>query len=349
MAVATEVERLEGIAQLIVNAQLLDRAKMLEHQNDALHYKQPLLQYLIANNMLDAPKTALIIAQHFGLPVIDLDCIDEGTLPMALVHEKLISQHAVIPLYRRGNHLFLGIDDPGRQASLKEIQFHTGLNTSAIVVEADKLIKFINKFRHEKENQRINSFGDNGNELPEFAINEEENHQALDSATEDAPIVKFVNKILRDAIIKGVSDIHFEPYEGEYRIRYRLDGILMKIATPPLNLASRITSRIKVMSNLDIAERRIPQDGRFKMTDPKKRSIDFRVSTCPTTGGEKVVMRILDAASARLSIEALGFSAIQQKQFLDAIKKPQGMILVTGPTGSGKTVSLYTDIPHLIF
>jgi type IV pilus assembly protein PilB len=346
MVAATEEQRLQGIAQLLVHENLLDKAKALEYQSLALRAKQSLLQYLVANNILDAQKIALIIAQNFGVPLIDLDSIDPGTMPTSLVNEKLISRHSIVPLYTHGNHLFLAIDDPSKQASLKEIQFHTGLHTNAIVVEANKLTKFIDKFLHDKESQGITGYGEESNELEELEISAEEDDQENDtsSATEDAPVVKFVNKILIEAIKKGVSDIHFEPYEREYRIRYRLDGILTEVAAPPVSLSSRITSRIKVMSNLDISERRVPQDGRFKMKLSKTRAIDFRVSTCPTTGGEKVVMRILDPGSAKLGIEALGFSAVQRKQFLHAIEKPQGMILVTGPTGSGKTVTLYTAL-----
>lgn len=345
MVPASEEQHLQGIAQLIVHENLMDKAKALEYQRLAQSHKQTLLQYLVENNVLDAERIALIIAHNFGVPLIDLDDIDPDSMPTALVNVKLIGRHSIIPLFARGNHLFLATDDPSNQVALKEIQFHTGLNTSSVVVETNKLIKLIDKLLHEKESQGLTDYVDDSSDLDGLEITAEEEEQETGSDNnDDAPVVKFVNKILVDAIKKGVSDIHFEPYEREYRIRYRQDGILSEIAAPPVSLSSRITSRIKIMSSLDISERRIPQDGRFKLKLSRNRSIDFRVSTCPTIGGEKVVMRILDPGSTRLGIEALGFSHKQQEYFLHCIEKPQGMILVTGPTGSGKTVTLYTAL-----
>ncbi|KTD61807.1 type IV-A pilus assembly ATPase PilB [Legionella spiritensis] len=347
MATAAEEQRLQGIAQLMVHENLLDKEMAMEYQNQAQANKQSLLQYLVANEVLSAEKIALSVANNFGVPLIDLDCIEPDTLPTTLVNEKLIRRHAIIPLFTRGNHLYLATDDPSKQASLKEIQFHTGLHSNAIVVETNKLSKLIDKLLNEKESQGLTDYVDDSSDLEGLEISAEDEEQDMDassSANDDAPVVKFVNKILVEAIKNGVSDIHFEPYEKEYRIRYRQDGILTEVATPPVSLSSRITSRIKIMSNLDISERRIPQDGRFKMKLSRTRAIDFRVSTCPTVGGEKVVMRILDPGSTKLGIEALGFNPDQRKHFLHAIEKPQGMILVTGPTGSGKTVTLYTAL-----
>lgn len=344
---AEEQQRLQGIAQLLVHENLMDKAKVIHYQNLAQTSQLSLLQYLVTNNLVPAEKIALMVAQHFAVPIIDLDAVDFESIPAKLVNEKLIRRHGIVPLFTRGNHLFVAADDPGKQAALKEIQFHTGLHTNTIVVEADKLNKLIDKILKEKDNQGLMDYVDNASELDILEIsadNEELDKEAIDAATEDAPVVKFVNKILVDAIKKGVSDIHFESFEKDYRIRYRLDGILTEVACPPISLSNRITSRIKIMSNLDISERRIPQDGRFKMKLSPTRSIDFRVSTCPTISGEKVVMRILDPGSAKLGIEALGFNATQRAYFEQAIKKPQGMILVTGPTGSGKTVSLYTAL-----
>jgi len=343
-----DTQQLKGIAQLMVQENLMDKAKALEYQSAALSNKQTLLHYLVENNILDSERIALIIAHNFGIPLLDLDSIDADSIPVTLVNEKLIGRHCILPLYSRGNQLFLAVDDPSNQPALKEIQFHTGLNISSIVVETNKLMKLIDKLLHEKESQGLSDYVDDSSDLDGLEISsEEEDHDSGSTSSDDAPVVKFVNKILVDAIKKGVSDIHFEPYEREYRIRYRQDGILSEIAAPPVSLSSRITSRIKIMSNLDISERRVPQDGRFKLKLSKARSIDFRVSTCPTVGGEKVVMRILDPGSVRLGIEALGFSPIQQEYFLQCIEKPQGMILVTGPTGSGKTVSLYTALSIL--
>ncbi|CAM3024671.1 pilus assembly protein PilB [Legionella steigerwaltii] len=343
----TDEIKLHGIGQLFVLEKLLDRPQAVEFCKQAAADKISLVQYLVKNNILSATQIALAASRNFGVPILDLDCIEVDSIPINLVNEKLIRRHSMVPLFYRGNNLYLATEDPSKQASLKEIQFHTGLNTHAIVTEADKLSALIDHLLSVQETQGLSEFvGGDTDEFDGLIINEEEEHDTniATSLTEDAPIVKFVNKILLDAIKQGASDIHFEPYEKEYRIRYRQDGILHEIATPPGSLATRITARIKIMSNLDISERRIPQDGGFKMKISKTRSIDFRVSTCPTTSGEKVVMRILDPGSAKLGIEALGFSPVQKEQFIHAIERPQGMILVTGPTGSGKTVSLYTAL-----
>ncbi len=346
MATSAEDQRLHGINQLLVLEKLLDKEKALEYQKQAAAEKKPLLNFLVVNNILTSEKIASTAARNFGVPMMDLDCIDIESIPANVVNEKLIRRHMMVPLYNRGSHLYLATDDPSKQVSLKEIQFQTGLQSSPIVVETDKLSKLIERLLNRKETQGLQDYVDESTEFEglEFSSEEDEHETeaAAVSATEDAPVVKFVNKILVDAIKAGVSDIHFEPYEREYRIRYRLDGILNEVAAPPVSLSSRITARIKVMSNLDISERRVPQDGGFKMKLSKSRSIDFRVSTCPTVGGEKVVMRILDPGSIKLGIEALGFSKYQQDSFIKSIERPQGMILVTGPTGSGKTVTLYT-------
>ncbi|MBL7479214.1 type IV-A pilus assembly ATPase PilB [Legionella bononiensis] len=347
MVLITDEQRLQGIGQLLVLEKLLEKSKAIEYYKSAASEKISLIQYLVKNNILSAEQIALTAAQNFGVPMIDLNCIDVEAIPANLVNEKLIRRHSMIPLFTRGSNLYLATDDPSKQSSLKEIQFHTGLNTNAIVVETDKLSVLIERLLTAKESQGLSEYVDDSNDLEGLEISaddEEHEGEVSTSVTDDAPIVKFVNKILLDAIKQGASDIHFEPYEREYRIRYRQDGILHEVATPPVSLASRITARIKVMSCLDISERRIPQDGGFKMKISKARSIDFRVSTCPTSGGEKVVMRILDPGTAKLGIEALGFSPIQRSHFVKAIERPQGMILVTGPTGSGKTVTLYTAL-----
>ncbi|MGC1181912.1 type IV-A pilus assembly ATPase PilB, partial [Legionella sp.] len=239
--------------------------------------------------------------------------------------------------------LYVATDDPSKQASLKEIQFHTGLNTYPIVVETDKLTTLIDRLFTLKENQSLSEYINEVTNFDDITNNEVTEYDI----SKDAPIVKFVNKILLDAIKQRASDIHFEPFVKEYRIRYRQDSILHEVANPPISLSKRITARIKVMSNLDISERRVPQDGRFKMQISKSRSIDFRISTCPTVGGEKVAIRILDPDTAKLSIDTLGLNPIQKEHFIHAIARPQGMILVTGPTGSGKTVSLYAALNML--
>jgi type IV pilus assembly protein PilB len=349
MVLTTDEHRLQGIGQLLVLEKLLEKSEAIEHYKLAAVEKISLIQYLVKNKILSAEQIALTAAQSFGVPMIDINCIEIESIPASLVNEKLIRRHCMVPLFSRGNNLYLATDDPSKQASLKEIQFHTGLNTNAIVVETDKLSLLIDNLLTAKESQGLSEYMDDSNDLEglEISSDDEEPDGDTSSVTDDAPIVKFVNKILLEAIKSGASDIHFEPYEKDYRIRYRQDGILHEVATPPSSLSGRITARIKVMSNLDISERRVPQDGGFKMKISKTRSIDFRVSTCPTSGGEKVVMRVLDPGAAKLGIEALGFSLDQRTHFIKAIERPQGMILVTGPTGSGKTVSLYTALNML--
>ncbi|MDR3501752.1 MAG: type IV-A pilus assembly ATPase PilB [Legionella sp.] len=318
--------------------QVLGKAQTSIYSEQAAKEKMPLTQYLIKNNILSAAAIAHTSAQSFGVPMLDLDSIEISTLPLSLVDEKLMLRHSMMPLFCRGTHLYLAAEDPGDHNALKEIQFHTGLNTHAIAVEANKLTALFTHLLNLKHHQELSAFDTptHHDEQYEFTIN------PMDS--DDTPIVKFVNQILFKAIQQGASDIHFEPFEKEYRIRYRHDGILHEVASPPVNLSARITARIKIMAKLDISERRIPQDGSFKINLPNKHPIDFRVSTCPTTNGEKVVIRILDLDTAKLHIEALGFNSKQHEYFMRAIKRPQGMILVTGPTGSGKTVSLYAAL-----
>jgi len=336
--------RLQGIGQLFVLEQLLEQAKAVEFYKNASKENLSLVQYLDKNNILSAQQMAHTAAQGFGVPMLDINCIDLKSIPINLVDEKLIRDHRMLPLISHGSNLYLATDDPSKQHSLKEIQFHTGLKTHAIVVETDKLSYYMEQLLAFMEHQSLSEYvGDSSDSI----IDEAEQHHASNSIIDDAPIVQFVNKIILTAIEQGSSDIHFEPYENAYRIRYRQDGILHEVVTPSVNLSSRIAARIKVMANLDIAERRIPQDGGFKMRLSKTRSIDFRVSTCPTASGEKVVIRILDPDTATLGIEALGFDPMQQEHFVKAINRPQGMILVTGPTGSGKTVSLYTALNKL--
>lgn len=345
--VSADEDRLQGIAQILVQEKRLDHQKVIQYQHLALVEKQSLQRYLISHQIMDASEIALMTAQRFGLPLIDLNCIDIEAMPIHLVSDKLIERHAIIPLFTHGKQLFLATDDPSKQASFKEIQFHTGLHPRPILVETDKLAELMDYLLHQKDNQGLTDYFDADKEADnlEISFEEEEKESEIPAlASEDAPIVKFVNRVLIEAIKKSASDIHFEPFEHEFRIRYRQDGILYETASPPVSLSSRIAARLKIMSNLDISERRIPQDGRFKMKLSRTRSIDFRVSTCPTVGGEKVVMRILDPAATKLGVESLGFSPAQREKFLHAINRPQGMILVTGPTGSGKTVTLYSAL-----
>lgn len=337
---------LQGIARVLVNEQIMSEHDAISHQQAAKTEHTGFIGYLVSNEIVQSSIIAHTLATNFGNPLFDLDAAVAEEFPINLVSEKLIKRHRLLPLFHRGSNLYLATDDPSNQAAFKEIQFHTGLHPHPIIVEHHKLMQNIDNLLDERDSEALDTFLDDGTDLDFLEIDsgEEEPEELDSSASDDAPVVKFVNKILFDAIKRGASDIHFEPFEKEYRIRCRQDGILTNVASPPIALANKITARIKVMSNLDISERRVPQDGRFKMRLSRAKAIDFRVSTCPTVGGEKVVMRIMDPASTKLGVEHLGFADVQKAHFLSAVKKPQGMILVTGPTGSGKSVTLYTAL-----
>lgn len=340
---ATKVQ-LSGLARSLVQQGQLSDAEAQMHQTDAQTKKIPFVSYLVANKILDSLTVAKIASTEFGVPLFDLNALDLESAPVKLVTEKLIRQHHSLPIFKRGNRMFVALSDPTNFQALDEIKFHTRLNTETILVEEDKLANAIETALDAVDTSMSDLMDEDLDNLEIRGGDEDNKPDDGDTEIDDAPLVRFVNKILLDAIKKGVSDIHIEPYEKSLRIRFRNDGILHEIASPPGNLASRITARIKVMSRMDIAERRVPQDGRIKMQLSKNRSIDFRVNTCPTLYGEKIVLRILDPTTAQIGIEKLGFEEKQQRLFLNAIKKPYGMVLVTGPTGSGKTVSLYTGL-----
>jgi len=338
---------LPGLVRKLVELELLQEKQAEEVLLQALKLKVTPISLLVEENMVEGPIVAEIAMREFGLPLLDLDNIDKEVLPKNLIPEKMVRQNHAIPIYRRGNKLFVAVSDPTNLQALDEIKFQTGVATEAILVESNKLSSFIEQIFNDTENtpQQLTDIADEDLDSLDIQSGEEivedkEDKQEVD----DAPIVRFINKVLLDAINKGASDIHFEPYEKYYRVRFRTDGILKEVANPPVSLAPRLSARLKVMSRLDISERRIPQDGRFKMRISKNRAIDFRVSTCPTLFGEKVVLRILDPASAKVGVEALGLLEFQRDLLFDAINKPQGMILVTGPTGSGKTVTLYSAL-----
>jgi len=322
---------------------LLTEADAQIHSQEAQKKQVPLIRYLVSNKLIDSKALATQASIEFGVPFFDLDAIDCRRLPIHLVGEKLIQKCHAIPLYARGKTLFVAVSDPTDFRALDDFKFHSRLNPEAILVEEDKLIKAIETALEAADTSMTDMLDEDLDNL-DISGGEEEAKPDISSDIDDAPIVRYVNKILLDSIKQGVSDIHMEPYEKVFRIRYRSDGILRQVATPPASIANRLVSRLKVMSKMDIAERRIPQDGRIKMTLSKNRAIDFRVNTCPTLFGEKVVLRILDPTSAQLGIEKLGFEPEQQRIFLEAINKPYGLVLVTGPTGSGKTVSLYTGL-----
>jgi type IV pilus assembly protein PilB len=344
MSIANHQIALGGLTRCLIQDGLIQEERAEAAFAEALTKELPFVTYLVEHKLVTSHDIAISASRGFGVPIFDLDVIDQDLIPKDLIAEKLIRTHHALPLLRRGNRLFLAVSDPTNHQGLDEIRFNTGLASEAILVEDDKLSKMITKVLEAQDN-RMDELLDTDLENLDISGGEEEGkHDEAGLDIDEAPVVRYINKILLDAINQGVSDVHFEPYEYNYRIRYRQDGLLREVATPPANLANRLAARIKVMSRMNIAERRIPQDGRIKMKLSKTRAIDFRVNTCPTLYGEKIVLRILDPTSAQLGIEALGFEEEQRKAFLEAINKPYGMILVTGPTGSGKTVSLYTAL-----
>ena len=336
---------LSGLARKLVENQLLSADKVARACDDAASNKVPLVRHLVENNLLDGKTIATAASQEFGIPLFDIGAMDLDICAHKLVDEKLIHKHMALPLFKRGNRLFVALSDPTNLPALDEIKFHAGVTTEPILVEDDKLREVISKLL-EQDEASMGNLEDASLDDLDITSGEEDTGagEETESEVDDTPIVRFVNKVLLDAINRGASDLHFEPYEKKYRVRFRIDGMLKEVAAPPVTLANRMAARLKVMSQLDISERRVPQDGRMKMKLSKNRAIDFRVSTCPTLFGEKIVMRILDPTSAQLGIDALGYEPEQKQMYLDALHKPYGMILVTGPTGSGKTVSLYTGL-----
>ena len=339
---------LSGLARRLVRDELISEEDAANSVENARKDKIPLPLYLVNNGNISAKQVAHCASDEFGSPLFDFSTIDKSMLPQGVVDSNLIRKHQALPLFKRGNRLFLGVSDPTNLHALDEIKFNTGLTTEAILVEADKLHTAIEEYLNAEEETLGDSLGgldeDDLEGLDIEAVDEDGPKEDTSTEVDEAPIVKFVNKVLLDAIKTGASDIHFEPYEKAYRVRFRTDGILKEMARPPTNLAIRLAARLKVMSQMDISERRIPQDGRIKMKISKTRAIDFRVNTLPTLFGEKIVLRILDPSSAKLGIDMLGYEEEQKKIYMDALHQPQGMILVTGPTGSGKTVSLYTGL-----
>jgi type IV pilus assembly protein PilB len=335
---------LSGLARRLVSDGHLEEEQARTAIAAARKERVSLVAYLVNNKLAQPRQIAASAAEEFGDPLIDLTAMSPDSLPKGLVDNNLLIKHHAVPLFKRGNRLFVAVSDPTNLQAFEEIRFNTGLNVETIVAEEDKLSILLDAMISEEEG---NAFDELDEDLEDIDVGGDEPAKDSDdgaSGADDAPIVRFVNKLLLDAIKIGASDLHFEPYEKTYRVRFRQDGILQEVAKPPANTAGKIAARLKVMSKLNIAERRVPQDGRIKMKISKTRSIDFRVNTCPTLWGEKIVLRILDAESAKMGIDALGYEDFQKQLYMDALAKPQGMILVTGPTGSGKTVSLYTGV-----
>jgi type IV pilus assembly protein PilB len=348
LALGGRASGLGGLPQRLVQDGVVEEATMLEALNAAREKKMGIVTQLVTSGAANARDIAVAASNEFGVPLFDLDAIALDLETVRLVNDKLLSKHRVLPLFRRGKRLFLAVADPTNLHAIDEIKFQTSLGIEAIVVEDDKLQKAIDKAIEQVDSQMSALTDEEGMDLDSLETEGGEGELDEKAATrddvEDAPIVRFCNKVMLDAIRRGASDIHFEPYEKIYRVRLRMDGVLKEIAQPPVQLAGKLSARLKVMSRLDIAERRVPQDGRIKMKLSKNRAIDFRVSTCPTLFGEKIVLRILDPAQAALGIDSLGYEPFQKDLYMKNLARPQGMILVTGPTGSGKTVSLYTGL-----
>lgn len=346
MAATSERVHLGGLARKLVLDGLLDESIAAEAFEQSRKDKTPFVRHVVAKGLADPTKIARSAAEEFGVVLLDIEALETDLEVTKLLGEKLIRQHHTLPVYKRGNRLFVAVSDPTNLQALDEIKFATGCNVEAILVEENKLSNAIDRCLDAADTSMADLAGDDDDldDLEGLEVGGEEDTQD-DSGIDidDAPVVKFVNKIMIDAIKRGASDIHFEPYEKFCRVRFRIDGMLKEMSRPPLALAMKIAARIKVMSRLDVSERRVPQDGRIKLKLSKSKAIDFRVSTCPTMYGEKAVMRILDS-SMSIPIDGLGYEDFQKKLFLENLYKPYGMFLVTGPTGSGKTVSLYTGI-----
>ena len=346
MATASTATNLSGLALRLVRDNLLSPTDAERIQAEAHAKKTSFVTQLVESKKIDSPTIAKVASEDFGIPLYEIGSLDLEMAPVKLVDEKIIRRHHVLPLFKRGTRLFVAVADPTNLQALDEIKFHTGLGTEPILVEEDKLAAIIEKTLDAQDTSLSDLATDDSLENLEIVAGDEDKEGGVggEEGVNDAPVVKFVNKVLMDAINRGASDIHIEPYEKTYRVRYRQDGVLHEVANPPLALSGRISARLKILSRLDIAERRVPQDGRIKMRISRNRAIDFRVSTLPTLWGEKIVLRILDPTSATLGVEKLGFEETQKQLFLEAINRPYGMVLVTGPTGSGKTVTLYTGL-----
>ena len=336
---------LTGLSLRLVADGILDEAAMTEVVMEARSNGRSLVAHLVDEGLAEASMVAIAASQEFGVPLIDIDEITLDVEAVRAVNVSLITKHRVLPMVLRGKRIYLGVSDPTNLAAIDEIKFQSGLRIEPVLVEYDKLKEAV-AHALEAVDDSMSDLDDDEFDLEalEITSDSEEKDVVTKDDVDDAPVVRFVNKVLLDAIKRGASDVHFEPYEQTFRVRTRLDGVLRQVATPPIALATKVCARLKVMSRLDIAERRIPQDGRIKMRLSKTRAIDFRVNTCPTLFGEKIVLRILDPNSAKLGIDALGYSQQQKDHYMEFLAKPYGMILVTGPTGSGKTVSLYTGL-----
>ena len=338
--------QLSGLARRLVEDNLLEDQIAREAAKEAAKTRVPFVTHLVQNNLASSKDIANSASEEFGTPILDISALDQESIPVNLVDEKLIRVNYAMPIFHRGNRLFVAVSDPTNRKGLEDIAFQTGIATEEVLVEENKLRAFIESYLESQEGGGLGDLGDEDVDLDLEAVDEDGggDEEDMGTAIDDTPVVRFINKMLMDAIKGGSSDLHFEPFEKAYRVRFRTDGVLHEVARPPVNLAPRISARLKVMSQMDISERRVPQDGRIKLKISKSKAIDFRVNTLPVLFGEKLCLRILDPSSAKMGIDALGYEEDQKALYLDALNKPQGMFLVTGPTGSGKTVSLYTGL-----
>jgi type IV pilus assembly protein PilB len=337
---------LSGLAKRLVNDGVFSAEVAQDAVAEAREANTAFITHIIKHRLISANRAAVAASEEFGLPLLDLDALPDNFFEHELISDDLVTKHRALPLVKRDGRLFVAMSDPTNIQALDEIKFHIGTPTEAVIVEDDKLSRRLEQYL-DKANDAMGELDDaalDNIDLGDGDTSKKEEEQSAEDAASETPVVRFINKVLLDSIKKGASDIHFEPYEKTYRVRCRIDGILQEVHRPPLNLASRLTARLKVMSKMDISEKRVPQDGRIKLKVSTKRAIDFRVNTLPTLWGEKIVLRILDPTSAQLGVEALGFEPDQKEAYLSTLEQPQGMILVTGPTGSGKTVTLYTGL-----
>ncbi|GAA3910052.1 type IV-A pilus assembly ATPase PilB [Litoribacillus peritrichatus] len=336
--------RLSGLARRLADDGIISEEIAIEASKSATSQGVSLISYLCQNKLAKSNDITVAAGEEFGLPIMDFSAYNPEHIPKDIIKPELIQKNLILPLMKRGKTLFVGVSDPTNIHSIDEIKFSSGLNIDPILVEPESLKKAIENFLNATDTTSF-SIGDDDEEFGDLEIAEDEEEQDVtQSEADDAPVVKYINKMLLTAIKTGASDLHFEPYEKRYRVRFRTDGVLHEVSSPPNQIAAKISARLKVMSKMDIAERRVPQDGRIKLKISKTKSIDFRVNTLPCLFGEKLVLRILDASSAQMGIDALGYEEEQKDMYMSALEQPQGMILVTGPTGSGKTVSLYTGL-----
>ncbi len=337
------MRQLSGLARQLVLQHLIEEDAAVKAMEQARRDNQPLVAYLVENKLVNDKDIARLASRSFNLPLLDVSAVEVDKEALQLVEEKLLRQHHALPLFKRGRRLFVGISDPTNQRALEDIKFQTRLDIEPIIISEAQWAKVMDAAAGDQGSSIAHDdigdldFSADGEARPEAAL-------LTQNDADDAPVVRFINQVILQAINRGASDIHFEPYEKTYRVRFRQDGVLDEIYKPPVTMAPRLAARLKIMAQLDIAERRIPQDGRIKLYLTKQRAIDFRMNTMPTLWGEKVVLRLLDPTSAQMGIDALGYEPNQKELFMNAIHKPQGMVLVTGPTGSGKTVSLYTAL-----